>query len=1465
MLTISTGHGADYLLGAVATGRENYYTGAVAEGEPPGRWYGRGAEALGLHGLVDHQDMTALYERFLDPRDPAFRTPEQWHEASTLGHTGRNYRTEQQWYDEMLAAEPDASPERRAELWLDAGKRAQRNVAFLDATFSVQKSVTVLHTAFEAQEVRARTAGDETTAAAWAEHRRAVEDAIWAGNRAALDYLAQHAGYSRVGHHGGAAGRYIDAHDWTIASFFQHDNRDHDPQLHIHNAILNRVQGADGKWRTLDSKAMHKFRGAAAAVGERTMEEHLTRALGVAFAARPDGKAREIVGIPAPVMELFSSRRRAITAKTRELVEAFEAKFGRAPNSLERDRLSRQATFATRRAKSHDGETVEQRLERWDRQLRAEIAGGLESVARDVLALGGKQPEPQEWSPRAVLETALADVQARKAAWTRGDLTRAISDALPDHLGTTAGADVARLLDTLTEAGLELAVPLDADRPGDAALPAGLRLADGRSAYQAPGGQRYATPEHVHTERALTAATVEGGAAAVTTTAAQRFVEQLRETGIELGADQAAAVRGVLTSGARVESLIGPAGTGKSFVVGALARAWQDPASWGDEQPRTVVGLASSQIATEVLAGEGVAARNVARWLATQDRLNSGRAAADDEAWRLHAGDLVVVDESAMTDTPDLAAIHRHADAAGAKLLLVGDHRQLAAVGAGGGMDLLAQHGASYELADARRFTAEWERAASLRLRAGDESVLGEYHRHGRLRDGGALEQTEQAAVRAWLGDTLAGRRSLLLVDTNEQAARLSADIRAELVRLGQVAERGVPLGLQGTYAGVGDLIQARRNAWDLAGYQGNRRGPINREHYRVLATRDDGGLTVAPILGRGPDGEQLGERMELPAAYVAEHVALGYASTVHAAQGLTVDTSHTIATSQTGAEALYVGLSRGRENNTAHVVTLAVPADAEPGTVTEAVHRNPAAVLATTLETADPTRSALATATESAADMGSVRTPAELFADAVELATAGRTATWLDQLTTDGLLTSEQRARLAAEDGATTLTRVLRRAELAGHDPQQVLRAAVTEQPLEGARQLTSVLRHRITSLRRLDPTTDSYTDRVPQVDDPEWRTYLQSLADAADQRQRELGQQQAAAPEPWALEAFGPCPDDPEQAAQWISKVGAVAAHRELTGYDDPTEALGNPPKAGQVETYASWRTAWRALGRPEADRDELEMSDGQLRMRVRAAERENTWAPRYVANELAGTRQTAEQHRHTAALRAAEADAATDPEQRAELRQQADHAAALADTLEARVAELELAEQARGQWLAHTAATRAAADRAATELAARHADDQTTEETVTAEEWLAAHREATAAEDPHREITAEHELADIEQQREADTTAATETEAEAEYGPQVETAVPDVRDVAVDEPDQVEEDVVRVPSADETADTVERAQRALAEVAARQAAEHAREADEAHAAQLARWHAEDQAAEAATDIEAATEQDALGIGGL
>ncbi|WP_406051324.1 MobF family relaxase [Kribbella sp. NBC_00889] len=1529
VVSVRSGHRADYLTGAVASGRENYYTGAVAAGEPPGRWFGKGAEALGLTGEVDAQDMTALYERFIDPRSDAFRDPARWDEAETLGHAGRNYKSEQQVYADALAKEPGASPERRAELRALAGKAVRKNVSFHDATFSPQKSVTVLHTAFEAQEVQARTEAEracgaladaertgnraavhlhrtavqraEREAVHWGKHRQAVEDAIWAGNRAALNYLQDKAGYTRVGHFGGASGRWADAHGWTIASFFQHDSREHDPQLHIHNAILNRVQGPDGKWRTVDSKALHRVQPAAAAVGERVMEQHLIKALGVQFKTRPDGKAREIVGIDQAVMDLFSSRRKAITKKTAPMVAAFEAKKGREPNNLELAYIQQQASLATRKAKSHTGETVEQRLERWDRQLRVEVRGGLGKVARDVLALQQRQWLPGRINQAKVLETALAEVQAKQATWRAADLTRAISDALPDNLGNMRPARIERLLDRLTARGLKLAQQVDADRPGQspdelAALPDELRRGDGSSAYAAPGATRYVTPDHVKAERQLAASGYARGAAAMSPPCVQAFVERLTADGLQLGADQEAAVRGVLTSGAKVETLVGPAGTGKSRVVGALAKAWEDPSLWGGQQ-RRLVGLAASQVATEVLAADGVTAKNITRWLMTQQRLTDGSAAIEDQAWALRGGDLVVVDESAMANTTDLAQIQTYCDAAGAKLLLVGDHRQLAAVGAGGGMRLVTANALHHELSETRRFTAGWEGPASLRLRDGDESVLGEYHKQGRILDGGHLEAAQRSAADAWLADHLNGRHALLIVDSNAQAAELSAQLRARLVAYGQVDdERTAWLSSTGNRVGAGDLIQTRLNAWHLNGYQGNKRAAFNRDEFKVVEVLDDGGLRVAPLV-RGTRQPMPDETMLLPAQYVQDWVSLAYAATVHSSQGLTVDSSHLVATQNTSVYALYVAMTRGRVANTAHVVTQSLAKEAEYGETSTAQKRTALSVLRGAFDMDDPQLSALQTAAEDAAEANRLRTPAELLADGIELATAGRTASWLDELTETGALTTDQRTALAVEDGAGTLQTLLRRVELAGHDPRQVLTDAIHQRSLDDARKISHVIQDRITNTYpNLDPAGDSFADRLPQVDDPKWSAYLSSLATEADSRTRELGEHVAAERPQWALEAFGEPPGAAEvdERSVWTQRVGIVAAHREVMSHEASDDALGKAPKPGQVEQYASWRAAWRALGRPEADRAEAEMSNGQLRVRVRAYEREKAWAPPYVGEELAGTRQSAEHERRTAALRIAEADTTDDQITREQLRTEAEQAQALAEALDARAAELQAADDARAVWLAHTAETRAAAERAAFELETRGIDN--TDDGPTPEEWL-------DTDEAHDDLAVvdEHDLTEVAEARARDfataqpgdefveaelindqlpSKAAQPDPADDEYldaeivsdnhtheavvdveaaeakqvkdrAAQENLAPTDTRELAADEEQVAESDVPRVPTAEETAEAVRRAQRALIEIQHRREAEERHTADDAaaRAEELARWHADDAAIHAET----------------
>ena len=261
--------------------------------------------------------MERLYGAFIDPRDPE-------HEA-TLGRAPSGFAGNDDKVAGriagLLAAEPEATQERRDQIIMQAMKEQRAAVYFFDATFSVPKSVSLLHASLQVRAQQARQAGRAGEAEQWAARAQVVWDAIMAGNQAMLEYLQREAGYSRAGYHSKGSGRFVDAHEWVIASFAQHTSRDNDPQLHVHNAILNRVLREDPlasrpgdrrAWRTLDGAALYAAKPAAGAIAERTLAEYLADRLGVRTVARPDGNGWEIAGVSEEVRDQFSSRRRAI-------------------------------------------------------------------------------------------------------------------------------------------------------------------------------------------------------------------------------------------------------------------------------------------------------------------------------------------------------------------------------------------------------------------------------------------------------------------------------------------------------------------------------------------------------------------------------------------------------------------------------------------------------------------------------------------------------------------------------------------------------------------------------------------------------------------------------------------------------------------------------------------------------------------------------------------------------------------------------------------------------------------------------------------------------------------------------------------------------------------------------------------------------------------------------------------------
>ena len=300
--------------------------------------------------------------------------------------------------------------------------------------------------------------------------------------------------------------------------------------------------------------------------------------------------------------------------------------------------------------------------------------------------------------------------------------------------------------------------------------------------------------------------------------------------------DQAQAAYGVLTSGRAIDILVGPAGTGKTRTVVKLAEAWRD-AGVG-----RVIGLTTSTNAAHVLAAEGLTeTHNFAAFL--------GRIKDSDQTrghLPVRPGDLLVVDEASMVPTADLAAVEEIATRIGAKILLTGDTEQLSAPEAGGAMRLLAEEHGYYQLSTIQRFDEEWEREASLRLRAGDADVLADYDQRGRILEG-TREQMSDAAYQRWLADHLRGKEAVLLTTTNAQAAELARRARDELAALGLVATDNLAELADGNVAGVGDLIVARQNARIEAGEPGRRLA--NRDVLRI-----DGWVEIGRRTGRaGP------------------------------------------------------------------------------------------------------------------------------------------------------------------------------------------------------------------------------------------------------------------------------------------------------------------------------------------------------------------------------------------------------------------------------------------------------------------------------------------------------------------------------------------------------------------------------------------------------------------------------------
>ena len=386
-----------------------------------------------------------------------------------------------------------------------------------------------------------------------------------------------------------------------------------------------------------------------------------------------------------------------------------------------------------------------------------------------------------------------------------------------------------------------------------------------------------------------------------------------------LRVDQAAAALAVLTDGQRVSVINAPAGSGKTWVLAAAGQAWT-AAGLG-----RVIGITPSQSARNTLAAGVPESYNSAQFLGHLPGQRGARGPIP-----LRPGDLVLMDEASMVCNPDLADVIGQAAAGGAKLILAGDTQQLQAVENGGGMSLLADALGYARLAEPARFRAAWEQAASLRLRAGDTTVLAEYDQHARI-IGGEPEQMMDAAAAAYLALTADGTDTLLMAADHALRRELNRRVREDLIRLGIVQPGPAVRIAGGATASAGDLIICTTNDHTVqAGEPG--RTLANGDLLRIQAVTA-AGLIVRRALDADP---RTGQRRWTAQHFLYadyRHAELGYAVTDHVAQGRTVRTGIAVITGTEDRPHALVALTRGTDTNLAYVFTVSPKrADPAPG-----------------------------------------------------------------------------------------------------------------------------------------------------------------------------------------------------------------------------------------------------------------------------------------------------------------------------------------------------------------------------------------------------------------------------------------------------------------------------------------------------------------------------------------------------
>jgi conjugative relaxase-like TrwC/TraI family protein len=704
-------------------------------------------------------------------------------------------------------------------------------VAALDLTFSAPKSVSVLF-AMGGQGV----AGELVAA-----HEAAV--------RAAVGWIEDTAVRVRRGRQG----CITEPGEGLIAAAYRHRmSRALDPQLHTHVVAANLTRGPDGRFTALHGALLYRAAKTGGYLYQAHLRAEIAQRLGWEWGPVSKGAA-ELRGVPAAVVEEFSRRRHEMQRA------AADGGF-----SLGSKRSAEAAAVDTRERKQYGIET-----HTWREEIEARAAehglghdGVAELVARGVarLARAGRSSDPDIEDRR--VETA--------AAGALGD----VGDRLVGATGLTERSNTFDERAVLQEF---------AQAAGQGARVSVVRgWAEGFGQREDVLGTRdgaMTTRDLVGCERRLidsAVGRVDERCAVVAATVVDRAVAGADR---RLTAEQEGVVRACATSGHGVQAVQALAGTGKTYTAGVL-RSVYEAAGY------RVIGLAPTGRGARELAEEaGIAAWTIDRALIDIEQRGHGFAQRT----------VIVLDEAGMAPTRLTARLLEHAARAGAKVIAIGDSRQLPSVLAGGWLRAVGERVGALGLTEVMRQRDPGERRALGALHDGLPDVyLGWAAGKGRIEVVGG-DTIAERAVGEWVAaaaDHALGQAVMIARD-NDTRARLNDLARAHRTEAGELGDERA---YGATPVAVGDRVICRDNdAW--VGVDNGTRGTVRRVDGATVVLETDSGMV-----------------RELPAGYVCDHVEHAYCLTGHGMQGATVEAAIVVASPEDlTAGWSYSALSRAR------------------------------------------------------------------------------------------------------------------------------------------------------------------------------------------------------------------------------------------------------------------------------------------------------------------------------------------------------------------------------------------------------------------------------------------------------------------------------------------------------------------------------------------------------------------------